>query len=130
MAIDVKEFGVLPDGRKVSAYTLSGAGGTSVTISDYGCRILSLMVKDRDGKLGDMVLGHKSLQEYLGKNYLPARGPRRVSPGALGRAATGRGRAVHMLYPAQPRRGRGLPRQYYRPGDLSAHGGGRAVHYL
>lgn len=69
MAIDVKEFGVLPDGRKVSAYTLSGAGGTSVTISDYGCRILSLMVKDRDGKLGDMVLGHKSLQEYLGKNY-------------------------------------------------------------
>lgn len=69
MAIEIKEFGVLPDGRKVSAFTLRNASGTEAVISDYGCRILSLTVKDRDGKPGDMVLGHRSLEEYLGKNF-------------------------------------------------------------
>lgn len=68
MAIEIKPFGALPDGRAVQAITLQ-KGGLSVTVTNYGCRVLSLLVPDRDGKLGDVVLGHRTLEEYFGKNY-------------------------------------------------------------
>ncbi len=68
MAADVKHFGTLPDGREVKAYTLS-RGGLSLTVMDYGCRVLCLTAPDRDGNPGDVVLGHRTLEEYFGKNY-------------------------------------------------------------
>lgn len=68
MAVEIKRFGNLPDGREVHAYTLT-SGGLTVTVSDYGCRVLSLLAPDRDGKPGDVVLGHNTLEEYFGKNY-------------------------------------------------------------
>lgn len=68
MAIEIKPFGALPDGREAQAITLR-KGGLSVTVTNYGCRVLSLLVPDRDGKSGDVVLGHRTLEEYFGKNY-------------------------------------------------------------
>lgn len=68
MGVEVKHFGKLPDGREVHAYILT-RGALSVTVSDYGCRILSLLAPDRDGKPGDVVLGHNTLEEYFGKNF-------------------------------------------------------------
>lgn len=69
MAVESKHFGNLPGGRAVHAYTLRNKNGMEVIVSDYGCRVLHLMVKDRDGVPGDVVLGHRSLEEYFGKNY-------------------------------------------------------------
>lgn len=62
-------FGKLPDGREASCFTLKNASGMTVELTNYGCRILRLLVPDRDGKLGDVVLGHKSLSEYFGADY-------------------------------------------------------------
>lgn len=69
MTVETKAFGTLPDGRPVHAYTLRNGNGMEAVITDYGCRILSLMVKDRGGVPGDVVLGHRTLEEYFGKNY-------------------------------------------------------------
>lgn len=69
MAVETKPFGRLPDGRDVTAYTLSNGYNMFLTVTNYGCRILSLQVPDRDGKLGDVVLGHRTLEEYFGANY-------------------------------------------------------------
>lgn len=69
MALTQFVFGTLPDGRRVDAYTLTNAAGTSLTVTPYGCRILKLLTKDRTGALGDVVLGHATLEEYLGSNF-------------------------------------------------------------
>lgn len=69
MSVIVKEFGALPDGRTVHSYTMRGKGDLELTVSDYGCRILHLMAPDRNGVAGDMLLGHNTLEGYLGTNF-------------------------------------------------------------
>lgn len=68
MGVTVEKFGNLPDGREALAYTLADKDMTA-TITNYGCRVLRLLVPDRDGKMGDVVLGHRTLQEYLGADF-------------------------------------------------------------
>ncbi len=58
-------FGTLPDGRAVDAYTLVNAHGLEVKAITYGGIITSILVPDRQGKLGDIVLGYDSLAGYL-----------------------------------------------------------------
>ena len=58
-------FGVLPDGRPVDIYTLRNSKGAEARIMTYGGVIVSLKVPDRNGTLGDVVLGYDTLQEYL-----------------------------------------------------------------
>ena len=69
MSLTCSVFGTLPNGTEVSAYTLKNAAGTALTVTPYGCRILSLLVPDRDGNPGDVVLGHATLEEYMGPNF-------------------------------------------------------------
>lgn len=63
-----KPFGTLPDGRQASLYTLQNNGMT-LTVTDYGCRVVSLLVPDKSGVPGDVVLGHRTLPEYFGSNF-------------------------------------------------------------
>jgi len=46
-------------------YTLSNAFGLEVSITEYGGAITSLKTHDRHGNLGDVVLGFKTLDEYV-----------------------------------------------------------------
>ncbi len=50
-------FATLPDGRDVTAYEITNRWGESAVILNYGAIIQSLNVKDRDGRIGDVVLG-------------------------------------------------------------------------
>jgi len=59
-------FGALPDGRDVYAYTLFDQNGQSVVMSEYGCSIQKLLIRDREGKLRDVALGYDTLEEYIG----------------------------------------------------------------
>ena len=63
-----KAFGTLPDGREASLYTLQN-NGVTLTVTDYGCRVVSLLVPDKSGMPGDVVLGHRTLPEYFGSNF-------------------------------------------------------------
>jgi aldose 1-epimerase len=58
-------FGKMPDGRTVSLYTLTNRNGLIAKITDYGGRLTELHVPDRNGKLGDVVLGYDNLPDYL-----------------------------------------------------------------
>lgn len=69
MACKTEVFGNLPDGREAKLYTLQNKNGMTLVATDYGCRIVKLLVKDKDGQLGDVVLGHRTLPEYFGANY-------------------------------------------------------------
>ncbi|MEE9167543.1 MAG: aldose epimerase family protein [Candidatus Neomarinimicrobiota bacterium] len=58
-------FENLPDGRPVYVYTLTNSQGMEARIINYGCIVLSLRVPDRNGDLGDVVLGYDELDGYL-----------------------------------------------------------------
>jgi len=60
-----ERFGALPDGRTVDAFTLTNARGVAVRAITYGGIITSILVPDRNGHAGDIVLGYDSLAGYL-----------------------------------------------------------------
>lgn len=64
MRISKKHFGTSPEGHEVSLYSLI-TEDMQVSITNYGGAITSLKVPDRNGKLGDVVLGYETLQEYV-----------------------------------------------------------------
>ena len=56
------------DGKATALYTLKNANGMEVCITNFGGRIVSIMVPDRDGKMHDVVLGFDSIADYLPQN--------------------------------------------------------------
>jgi aldose 1-epimerase len=68
MNIDKQAFGKTTEGTSVNLYKLVNAHGLEAKITDYGGIVVSLMVPDRNGKLGDVVLGYNNLDGYLKKN--------------------------------------------------------------
>ena len=65
--IDQKPFGQV-DGKEVYQYTLTNPSGMVVKILNYGGTITTILVPDRNGVKGDVVLGFDSLSGYLQKN--------------------------------------------------------------
>lgn len=57
-------FGVMPDGAPVKLYTLRNKNGMVARILNYGGIIQSLVVPDKNGKFGDVVLGYDNLDDY------------------------------------------------------------------
>lgn len=57
-------FGTL-HGQDVALFTLRAAQGMTATITPYGARLVGLCVPDRNGRMGDVVLGHDDLSGYL-----------------------------------------------------------------
>jgi aldose 1-epimerase len=62
--LPVRDFGKLSDGRRTKIYTLKGAGGLRVDVSDYGGRIVRVYAPDRHGNLADVTLGWNTAGEY------------------------------------------------------------------
>ncbi len=60
-----QSFGKTPDGTEVFLYTLRNKDGMEARITNYGGIVVSLLVKDRAGKLADVVLGFDSLASYI-----------------------------------------------------------------
>ncbi|WP_436530770.1 aldose epimerase family protein [Actinoplanes sp. HUAS TT8] len=63
-SIDSTPFGELPDGTVIEKWTLTNAGGASVSILTWGATIQSVSVPDRDGNLGNVTLGFTDLAGY------------------------------------------------------------------
>ncbi len=64
--VSKSEFGKLPDGTVIESYTLHNTHGSSATIITYGATLTQLFVPDKNGKLGDVVLGFDKLEGYEG----------------------------------------------------------------
>ena len=65
MSIEKKAFGILSDGRKVSAYTLRNENGMKVKIIDFGGAIVQIKVPDKDGNRVDVICGYDQLDSYV-----------------------------------------------------------------
>ncbi|MEM7682002.1 MAG: aldose epimerase family protein [Planctomycetota bacterium] len=59
-------FGAASDGTTVEQVTLRNAQGWTCTLLTHGARVRSLHVPDRDGRLGNVVLGFDHLAVYEG----------------------------------------------------------------
>ncbi|MBR1517321.1 MAG: galactose mutarotase [Bacteroidales bacterium] len=55
--------------KAVHLYTLRNANGMEVCITNFGGRIVSLMVPDREGKMRDVVLGFDNAQDFFPENH-------------------------------------------------------------
>lgn len=60
------DFGVTKSGEKAELYTLVNKKGNSVDISNFGATIVSIKVKDKDGKTVDVLQGYKDVKDYDG----------------------------------------------------------------
>jgi len=61
------------DNSQYSLYQLGNSEQTKILISDYGATIVELWSTDRDGQLGNIVLGYPRLEDYQQHNcYLGA----------------------------------------------------------
>ena len=60
----VNSFGTTTDGTEARLFTLTNAHGLRAAISNYGGTLTSLLVPDRAGNLGDIVLGFADVSGY------------------------------------------------------------------
>ena len=58
-------FDTIIDGKPVSLYILTNAGGMEVTVTNYGGVVVSVMAPDRNGTFGDVVLGFDNIHDYV-----------------------------------------------------------------
>jgi len=65
---DSRNFESVTDGEKTALYTLKNTSGMQVSITNYGARIVQILVPDRHGNKVDIVLGFDDLQKYKDAN--------------------------------------------------------------
>ncbi len=63
----MRAFGQTKAGEPVMLYTLTNANGLTTDITNYGGIMTRLFVPDRSGKLGDILLGFNTVDEYIAK---------------------------------------------------------------
>lgn len=68
MTVTRAPFGKTKDGEAAEQFTLTNAGGASVRFLSFGGIITEVNVPDRNGRLGNVVLGLKSMAEYEEKS--------------------------------------------------------------
>ena len=63
--LDPAKFETLVDGNKATKlYTLKNAAGMEVCITNFGGRLVSIMVPDKNGKMTDVILGFDNVSDY------------------------------------------------------------------
>ncbi len=64
MIPDKKNFEDTIDGKQTDLYVLKNHNGMTAAITNYGGRLVGLLVPDKDGKMTDVVVGFKGLEDY------------------------------------------------------------------
>jgi aldose 1-epimerase len=63
--VERAHFGKLSDGTPVERFTLANSGGMEIGVITFGGVITSIRVPDRSGQLDAVVLGYRTLEEYV-----------------------------------------------------------------
>ena len=63
--LDPADFVADVDGVQTGLYTLTNSHGMEVCITNFGGRIVSIVIPDRDSVLRDVVLGFDNIQDYM-----------------------------------------------------------------
>ena len=59
------DFQKIIDGKQADLFILTNKNGVETTVTNYGAKIVSISVPDKNGKLIDVVTGHNNIDEYL-----------------------------------------------------------------
>lgn len=62
--LDPKNFVDTIDGKPVALYTLTNANGMEACVTNFGGRLVSLLVPDSAGTMRDVVLGFDNIEDY------------------------------------------------------------------
>lgn len=65
LGLDRADFQTVVNGDSTDLYVLKNASGMEVTITNFGGRIVSIMVPDKDDNMIDVVLGFDSIADYI-----------------------------------------------------------------
>lgn len=68
LTVSEAPFGVLPDGRAATLFTLTNTNGLVVKLSDYGGIITAIHTPDKHGEFADVTLGFDNLNDYVEKS--------------------------------------------------------------
>ena len=60
-----KNFQTIHNGKEIKLFTLKNQQGMIVQLTNYGGKLVSIIVPDRDGNLADVCLGYESAEDYL-----------------------------------------------------------------
>jgi len=63
--LDKTKFQTVVNGDSTNLYVLKNADGAEVCLTNYGGRIVSVLVPDKTGKMQDVVLGFDSISDYI-----------------------------------------------------------------
>lgn len=68
LSIEKQLYGKMEDGTVIDQYSLTNVNRVKVNIINYGGIITSILVPDKNGNLGDIVLGYDNLEQYVKNN--------------------------------------------------------------
>ena len=63
--LDPEAFVAEKNGKETALYTLTNANGMEVCITNFGGRLVSVMVPDKDGNMVDVILGFDNINDYM-----------------------------------------------------------------
>jgi aldose 1-epimerase len=67
VVLDPAKFHKVTDaGKSIDLYTIKNTKGVFVELTNYGSRIEQIVVPDRNGKMGDVVLGYDNIDAVIG----------------------------------------------------------------
>ncbi|MDR3339104.1 MAG: galactose mutarotase [Candidatus Symbiothrix sp.] len=64
-SIDKNDFRKTVDGKPVDLFYLSNEKGLTISVTNYGAKIVSIYVPDKNGEKIDVVLGKSNIDDYL-----------------------------------------------------------------
>jgi len=65
MIINCRKWGKSPDGKEILKYRITNDNGAYVELSSVGASIVKIVVPDKKGKMGDVVLGYDNPLSYF-----------------------------------------------------------------
>lgn len=71
-SLDPEQFKTTIDNKPVQLYTLQNSNGMSVSITNFGGRVVSIIVPDKDGNPKDVVLGFDNIKNYADYENTPS----------------------------------------------------------
>ncbi len=63
--LNPQDFIAEKNGKETALYTLKNSNGMEVCITNFGGRLVSVMVPDREGKMTDVILGFDNVHDYM-----------------------------------------------------------------
>ena len=64
LSVECESYGTLSTGEEAHAWILTNSNGCSAKFTDFGARIISIMVPDRNGIMGDVIVGPDNLEAF------------------------------------------------------------------